>query len=459
MIKFIKTHIPEIILPVIFTALACYCSIHLLYNAYQSFAFDLGIFIQNFQNGGLFYSRLQDCSQFAIHFSPILYIVLPIFKLFPYVQTLLVVQALALAVAGYLVYYLARWYKLNRSTSLLMQFLFYINPLVWGMVLFDWHEVCFAPACILIMIIGILQKRKLVFAIGLFLSLMIKEDVVLTIGVLGLIMLISSYFRDRQINKQTLTMIASCIAIAIITIVVSRATSRVSQTSSGLLDLLIYRFSGGNPSSMIGNFFSIESVVLIYSYLIPLAFLPLISIFWAIPGLCILALCMLSSFYGQHTQIWQYGSAAIAYFFTATIITVTKPRVFKYINILAIVMCLLSLVILFSPITRARNMTAPNETTKAIDQIIAQVPDKASVTANNELFDHLVLRCDTYIPKNGFEGNGSRYWGYPDRLTEYVIVTGKHRLQLDWESSIKDTITDQYYLISEIDGNKLYKLK
>ena len=82
-----------------------------------------------------------------------------------------------------------------------MQFLFYISPLTWGMILFDFHEACFTPLCLMILIIGILQKRKWLFIIGLISSLLIKEDVVMTLGILGLTLFLLDYFKKKQINK------------------------------------------------------------------------------------------------------------------------------------------------------------------------------------------------------------------------------------------------------------------
>ena len=223
-----------------------------------------------------------------------------------------------------------------------------------------------------------------------------------------------------------------------------------------MLNLIYYRFAYGNINSLISDIFSYQSLILILCYLAPLGFLPVFSI-WCIPGLFIILECMVSNFYLQHTKIIHYASPAIAYFFTGLIQVIDHPKVMKYINHIAITLCVASMSILFSPITRANNLTVPNELTKSIDQIVDKVPAGVSVTANNILFDHLVNKNKVYIPINGFSGNG--IWGYPDKLTDYVILTTKHRLQANWENETLETIGNKYELVIKNNEAQLWKLK
>ena len=73
------------------------------------------------------------------------------------------------------------------------------------------------------------------------------------------------------------------------------------------------------------------------------------------------------------------------------------------------------------------------------------------------MFDHLVNKNKVYIPINGFSGNG--IWGYPDKLTDYVILTTKHRLQANWENETLETIGNKYELVIKNDEAQLWKLK
>jgi uncharacterized membrane protein len=194
---------PEVLIVFLFTVVACFCSIHLLYDCYRASSFDLGIFTEGIKNtllGNPLYSNMIGFNQLASHFSPILFLVVPFYWLYPHPQTLLIIQAISLGFGGYLVYCLANYYKLSKKLCLFIEVLYFISPLVWGMVSFDFHEACFAPPFLLLMIIGMLQKKWWLFGVGLVFSLMVKEDIILIVAVFGFVLLVTNYFKNKKIE-------------------------------------------------------------------------------------------------------------------------------------------------------------------------------------------------------------------------------------------------------------------
>ena len=153
----------EVILPAIaFIGLSLFVSIHLLYNSYGSTALDLGLFTQTLKytlQGDLLYTTIDQNSFLADHFSPILLLLVPIYWLFPFAQTLLVAQAILLGLSAILVYILARSYGFSHYKSLAIECLFCVNPLLWGLPLFDFHTMALAIPTLLIMFIGIAREN------------------------------------------------------------------------------------------------------------------------------------------------------------------------------------------------------------------------------------------------------------------------------------------------------------
>jgi uncharacterized membrane protein len=79
-------------------ALTIYITL-LMYYSYNTYAFDLGAFTQTLKytlQGQLLWHPSIGVSELAHHFSPILLVLVPIYWLFPYAQTLLVVQGIIL---------------------------------------------------------------------------------------------------------------------------------------------------------------------------------------------------------------------------------------------------------------------------------------------------------------------------------------------------------------------------
>ena len=178
-----------IVIALLYAAVTMYITIHLIHDSYHSTAYDLGLFTQELKytlQGKILYSPAIGGSQFAYHFSPVLLLLVPIYWLFPHAQMLLVVQGLLLAFGGYLIYIISREYNFSHRAGLILEGLYFINPLVWGVALFDFHEVAFAIPALLIMFLGMKKKNWFFIILGLILALSTKEDVVVAVVSSGL---------------------------------------------------------------------------------------------------------------------------------------------------------------------------------------------------------------------------------------------------------------------------------
>jgi len=475
-----KPTFQAVTLATVYVAVTLFVSIHLLHDSYRSGALDLGLFAQSLKytlQGDPLYHTIGGLSHLAYHFSPILFLLVPIYWLAPYCQTLLVVQGIALGLSGYLVYILARNCKLSHRTSLFIEGLFFINPLVWGKALFDFHPVALAVPTLLVMFIGLIQKKWKLFTVGLVLSLMTKEDVVMALAVFGLVMLIANYVKNKKMGKVYLTILVASIATYGIAVLVSLAASDGDYPRILTYATVRYEYLGQPLGQAIlgaiHTFFSVESLFSVFAYLAPLAFLPLFSLRWAAPALFILMMNMLSTCAAQHYWLRQATTVAIPFLFMAMINTLAEAKeggnrrllLTKVWKRLPVYMVIAALLFNFYPTSRVTHVALPGPHEEAINRVIALVPDGATVTANNSIFPHLCSRTDTYLPQfidpyTPIDYNAD--WGFPDRETEYVVVDRvykQHYIGGYWEDLIIDELEEKYQLVAEIDGAKLYRLR
>jgi len=466
-----------IVIALIYAVVTLYITIHLMHDSYHTTAFDLGIFTQELKNtlqGNILYSPAIAGSQFVPHFSPVLLLLVPIYWLFPHAQMLLVVQGLLLAFGGYLIYVIAREYDYSHRASLILEVLYFINPLLWGVALFDFHTEAFVIPALLTMFLGLKRKNWIFFGLGLLFTLASKEDVVLVLGVFGTILIISDYWQHKKVEKTSAIILFSAILTYGIGIIVSHLASGGEHVR--LLSFITNRYEYiGQPLSIaiplvVSTIFSMGSLFLIGAYLAPFAFLPLLSPKWAIPGLVVMLSGILSTNSGQHSMLRQYPAAAIPFLFIAFMEVLPRvwgnQQVQSYIKITnnrviaesIIFIFLISLSLVSEGIITVASL--PDSHDAAINQIIALVPDNSTVTASNVIFPHLCSRTDTYL--NAWEGDEimagagmtTSDWGYPDKNTEYVILDAKDQTSAP---SIKD-IAKNYILVMQIDGVLLYKL-
>lgn len=469
-----------VVIACIFAAVILYITIHLIHDSYQSTAFDLGLFTQELRNtlqGNILYSPAIGGSQFAYHFSPVLLLLVPVYWLFPHAQMLLVVQGLLLAFGGYLIYVIAREYNYSHRAALILEGLYFINPLVWGVALFDFHEVAFAVPALLIMFLGMKKRNWLFIILGLVIALATKEDVVVALGVFGFVLMVFDYFKHKKLERISIVIFCSAIlTYGLSSIITHLATGGAH---SQLLAYLTLRYAYiGQPLSVavpwaLATIFCWSTLYLIGAFLLPLALLPLLTPKWVIPALVILLSGILSTDYSQHGMLLQYPAAAVPFLFMAFIEvlpkTVRDPQIQAIVEkthhriVTYSIIPLVIISLMFIAGGRIRLASLPDAHDSAINQVIAFVPDNATVTASNIIFPHLCARTDIYL--DALEGNElappggvmKDYWGFPDYDTEYVIFdTGNDPVTASNINIIMKQY--QYTLIKNIDGVVLYRL-
>lgn len=160
------------------------CAQH--YN-FKTYAFDLGIFSQSTwyaAHYGALINSLEisqhPINHLAIHFSPILYLAVPFYFLFPDPKTILILQSVALSITALPCYLLAKAKINNIFICLIIAVSFLLYPPLHNINLYDFHPVALAVP-ILFCCLYFLEKQKYGwFWVFFILSLLIKENVILT---------------------------------------------------------------------------------------------------------------------------------------------------------------------------------------------------------------------------------------------------------------------------------------
>ncbi|MEV6956705.1 DUF2079 domain-containing protein [Streptomyces sp. NPDC051183] len=172
--------------------LLCYLALSLrIHHRLLSHSYDLGIFdqvVRSYAVGRLPVSELKapDFPILGDHFSPVLAVLAPLYRLWPSAQTLLVAQAVLVAAS---VVPLAGWAhrSLGRVPAVVIGLCYGLS---WGIasgVGFDFHEVAFALPLLACSLAALGSGRLRAAAYWAVPLVLVKEDLGLTVAVIGLV--------------------------------------------------------------------------------------------------------------------------------------------------------------------------------------------------------------------------------------------------------------------------------
>jgi len=166
--------------------------------------FDFGIFTQMFysmKNGNGMMTTIErsmPLSHLAVHVSPIYYLLLPIFMVFPYPETLQILQVLIVATGIIPLYLIAKHFNLNSKIRVVLSAIYIFNPAIISSSFFDLHENSFLAPLLLFVIYFSLKQKWIGLIISFILTLMIKEDSSVYLVFVGLFFM---FYNDKSSTK------------------------------------------------------------------------------------------------------------------------------------------------------------------------------------------------------------------------------------------------------------------
>ena len=186
-LKSLKSH--PVFLMIVVTTIVLFTASSARHALFQSTAFDLAIFDQAIylisQNQTPF-SSLMAINIWGDHAAFIFYPLALLYKIYPDVRWLFLVQAVALALGAWPSWSLARQAGLNNSISWAIACIYLLYPLVFNVNLFDFHPEVIALPALLAAILAARLNKTLWFCAAIVLVLSCKAVLSLTVAAMGL---------------------------------------------------------------------------------------------------------------------------------------------------------------------------------------------------------------------------------------------------------------------------------
>jgi len=160
----------------------------------RTHALDLGYYVQltwNLARGAGPYVSLPEMHAWGDHFSPIMYLLVPLFLVVPGAGALLVFQSAALALGALAVFGIATLRLGDERPAAVFALLYLLNPSLQGINVRDFHAAALAIPLLLAAIYFAEAGRPWLFAASVLLTLATREDAAIPVVGLGLWLAVS----------------------------------------------------------------------------------------------------------------------------------------------------------------------------------------------------------------------------------------------------------------------------
>ena len=377
--------------------------------ALESHGSDLGIFVNLFWNlthGNGWYNGMLERNFLGEHFSPLLVLIAPLYRIWPAPECLLVVQSAALAVGAWPIYRLAR-FRLGHGAGLVAMYAYFVYPPLLGAALHDFHEVALAVPLLGFAIWWLSQGRSGLSVLALAGAVLCKEELALTAAAFGIYL--AAVRRDWKTGA---ALFAAGVAVFLLLVgAVLPAfrgeplpfADRYSQFSGGIGDILAH--ARRDPAWLLAAFWSAPKGRYLLDLLRPLGFLPLLAPLECLPALPTLARNLLSNHEPQFEIYFHYPAPLIPFFFAAAVAGIGRFRdgmrrrmpvasrapVARWA---ALGWLALAATLWGASLPRRMERFVPDVRAEAFQELKAQIPAAASVCAHNRLVPHVANRRD-----------------------------------------------------------------
>ncbi len=315
-------------------------------RSFSTPTFDFGIFSQMFHNMKESLQPLTTVerdgllSHFAVHVSPIYYLMLPFYALFPHPETLQILQAAVLASAVIPLWLLGKAHGLGSWQRALLCLVYLAMPALAGGTSYDLHENCFLAPLILYLMLGLDKRSIPLTAAGAVLTLLVKEDAAVYVAIAGLFVLL----RAALTHKNRHDMLTGAVLIAGSVLYFLAVTNYLANQGDGVMTYryknFIYDGSDSlftvikavllSPGKMLFECVDKEKLTFIAQTLLPLLVLPLLTRRFDRYILLIpyILLNLMSDYVYQHDIFFQYtfGSTAFLIYLTAVNLSDLKGK-------------------------------------------------------------------------------------------------------------------------------------
>lgn len=378
-------------------------------------SYDFGLFAQMFHNmkeTGLPMTTLERdgwLSHFAVHVSPIYYLMLPLYWLFPDPATLQVAQAAVLASAVIPLWKLGARHGLTALQRTLLCAVMLLYPALAGGASYDLHENCFLIPLLLWLLYGLDGEKPIITGVAAVLTLLVKEDAAVYVAIVGLFAAVRSFVRQEG-WKRMLTGVA-LLGVSVVWFFL--VTGYLAEQGDGVMtyryDNFIYDGSSSlvtvikavlmNPLKAVYECVDPQKLPFIGLTLGPLLGLPLVTRRYERYLLLIpyVLVNLMSDYQYQHNIMFQYtfGSTACLLYLTVVNLADLKlhwQRVIPLALAAVISFCCFYKAIVPTASWYIRDNIQSAQRDQTIRETLDTIPRDASVTASTYLTTHLSQR-------------------------------------------------------------------
>lgn len=372
------------------------------YLTYSSPAYDFGIWTQMFYYMKTAFlplttvERSELLSHFAIHFSPIYYLYLPVYAIFPYAVTLQVLQAVTVISGIVPLWLICRRWGFDRKARVVWGLIYTLYPALAKSCYFDLHENCFLVPLLLWLFWTLETERGWAMVLFTVLTLAVKEDAAVYVACIGLFVLLEK----KNFKKGLVLTIAAVVWFLTVQYfmkkyglgVMSGRYDNFMSNDGSLVDVV--KNFVMNPAYAVSQCFSAEKIKLILILMLPVGFLPVMTkkIARYVLFLPIILINFASNYGYQATIDYQYTfgtSAILIYLAVLNYREVSGRRKYTACT------CALCAGLLSTPVYALSGdwiVTAyfdRIEEFTRLDEMLASIPEDASVSASSPFVAHI----------------------------------------------------------------------
>ena len=434
----------------------------LRYATFSSPNFDFGLFCNMFhymKETGLplvTSERNVLLSHFVVHISPIYYLLLPFYFIFPSPMTLQIGQAVILCSGVIPILLLCRHFKLSGKSTLLVCLIYSLYPALSAGCFYDIHENCFLAPLLLWMFYFFEREKYLpmyLFAVGV---LMVKEDAAVYVILFALYVLLSK----KKYLHGTILAVGAMAWFGVAMLILTKTSSYYAAyyeelgltASPAIAGPMVNRFNNlilssedglwgavktalKNPGYLLTQLFSTskntwtsadnynwEKVVYFLQMFLPLGFIPFCTkkpSRWLL--ITPILMNLLTMYKYQYDIGFQYQFGITAFLFYAMIQNLPELKVPLRRNLLAFgaaaCCCLYIVTVLPSLGTYTERWSGGKDTYRQMDAILDTLPEDASICTTTWIVSHVADRDEVY--ELNYHGDAAD--------VDYVVVDSRYK--------------------------------
>jgi uncharacterized membrane protein len=443
------------------------------YYAFRTHSYDLGnynqaIYTTVFNGKPLFYTSdllaNPSGSLLGVHFSLILFAIVPLYAICSSPLTLLVLQSFVLALGALPVYLIANKRIANKKWALFISGLYLFNPVLQGVNWYDFHPEAFIPLFVLFSLYFFEDRNTIGYIVSVFMVLITLEFASFLMIFMSLYFIIKLKPWERvRIDSIKLKLAFLTLCLSIIWLLVSFQIIHSINPSlipfSGevfwreigaktILDVPLQALLHPNLLFNALSFDGLEKLSFVMILLGTTAFLPLLEPLIVICVFPWLGTALVSNYPAYYQIGVQYPVFVIPFLFYAAILGTEKIKS-KYYNkcnnkslkkeaklIFGVLFCCsISIAFFISPLNSNPYQRYPNlmygfpqidQHDRDVTKLLELLPSNASVLTQDNLFPMLSNRINAYvIPANVIYSEGeafSKYLTYLINQVDYIVM-------------------------------------